>query len=103
GTDREVGKLIGKDTRVIRLKGRLAVPGFIEGHGHFVALGQTKRMLDLRTAKTWDDIVAQVAAAVRKAAPGEWVLGRGWHQEKWEKKPTPNVAGYPTHAALSRV
>jgi predicted amidohydrolase YtcJ len=102
GTDLEVAKLIGKGTRVIRLKGRLALPGFIEGHGHFVSLGQAKRMLDLSKAKTWDEIVSQVEAAARKAAPGEWIVGRGWHQEKWERKPTPNVDGYPTHDALSR-
>lgn len=103
GTDEEVSRLIGKGTRVIRLKGRLAIPGFIEGHGHFVSLGQTKRMLDLTKAKSWEEIVRQVEAAARKAAPGEWIVGRGWHQEKWEKKPTPNVDGYPTHEALSRV
>ncbi len=102
GTDKDVTRLIGKDTRVIRLNGRLAVPGFIEGHGHFVSLGHAKQMLDLSKAKTWDEIVTQVEAAARKAAPGEWVVGRGWHQEKWEKKPTPNVDGYPTHDALSR-
>jgi hypothetical protein len=103
GSDKEIAGLIGDATRVIRLKGQLAIPGFIEGHGHFVGLGQSKMMLDLRGAKSWDDIVRQVEAAAAKAAAGTWIVGRGWHQEKWERKPEPNVNGYPTHAALSKV
>jgi predicted amidohydrolase YtcJ/poly(3-hydroxybutyrate) depolymerase len=103
GSDKEISALIGDKTRVIRLQGRLAIPGFIEGHGHFLGLGQSKMMLDLRHAKSWEEIVKQVEAAVRKAPPGSWIVGRGWHQEKWEKKPEPNVNGYPVHAALSRV
>src|SRR5438552_13884864 len=103
GTDKQISALVGDGTRVIRLQGRFAMPGFVEGHGHFVGLGQSKMMLDLRGAKSWDDIVAQVEAAVRTAAPGTWIVGRGWHQEKWQRPPEPNVNGYPTHAALSRV
>ncbi len=41
-----------------------------------------------------------VAEAVKTAKPGEWILGRGWHQEKWTAPPTPNVEGFPTHASL---
>jgi len=95
--------MIGDGTKVIRLQGRLAMPGFIEGHGHFVGLGHSKMMLDLRGAKSWDDIVRQVETAARTAAPGAWIVGRGWHQEKWQRPPEPNVDGYPTHTALSRV
>jgi predicted amidohydrolase YtcJ len=103
GTDKEVAGFAGDGTKVIRLAGRMVMPGFIEGHGHFVGLGQSMMMLDLRKAKSWDDIVKQVEAAARSAAPGEWIVGRGWHQEKWERKPEPNIDGYPAHAALSKV
>ncbi len=54
-------------------------------------------------AASWDQIVAMVAEAVKKAKPGEWIVGRGWHQEKWTKRPEPNVEGFPTHASLDRV
>jgi predicted amidohydrolase YtcJ len=103
GSDDEVGKLVGPRTRVIDLEGRLAIPGFIEGHAHFVSLGQSKRILDLRTARNWDEIVARVEAAARTAPPGAWILGRGWHQEKWASRPSPAVAGYPVKDALDRV
>ena len=39
----------------------------------------------------------------RQAKPGEWILGRGWHQEKWRAVPKPNVEGFPFHDALSKV
>jgi predicted amidohydrolase YtcJ len=103
GTDRELEGLIGPQTRVIELNGRLAVPGFIEGHGHFTWLGQSRMMLDLKPARSWEELVAKVGDAVSKAAPGEWILGSGWHQEKWTSRPAPHVQGYPTHDKLSAV
>lgn len=103
GSPDDIAKHVGNETRVVDLKGRLAVPGFIEGHGHFIGLGQSKMVLDLRQAQSWDDIVRQVEAAAKKAPIGAWILGRGWHQEKWSAKPQPNVDGYPLHASLSAV
>ncbi len=103
GSVEDIQPYIGDATEVIDLQGRLAIPGFIEGHGHFMGLGSAKLQLDLTTAKSWDDIVAQVAAAAAEAAPGEWIEGRGWHQEKWDRLPTPSVEGNPVHTSLSAV
>ena len=103
GSDGEVDAYIGAETDVIDLEGRLLVPGFIEGHGHFLGVGNAQLNLDLTTARTWDDIVAMVAEAVRDAEPGEWILGRGWHQEKWDRVPEDAVEGVPTHRRLSEV
>jgi predicted amidohydrolase YtcJ len=103
GSRREIQRYVGPNTRVVDLQGQLAIPGFIEGHGHFMGLGQAKMQLDLTTAKSWDDIVAMVAEAARRAKPGEWIQGRGWHQEKWSRVPQPNVEGIPLHQSLDRV
>ena len=103
GANQKVSALIGPSTRVIDLKGRLAIPGFIEGHGHFTALGESKMVLDLRDAKNWDEIVAMVAAAAKEAKPGAWILGEGFHQAKWDRPPEPNVRGFPVQDSLSRV
>src|SRR5947209_2861743 len=81
GSDAEIQKLAGPGTKVIDLRGRLTIPGFIEGHGHFMGLGESKMQLDLTKATSWDDIVAQVGDAARKAKPGSVIRGRGWHQE----------------------
>jgi predicted amidohydrolase YtcJ len=103
GSDREIGAYVGPQTRVIELAGRLAVPGLIEGHAHFMGLGWSKRVLDLTRASTWDEIIAQVGAAARKAKPGDWIFGSGWHQEKWRAAPEPSVDGVPLHRGLSAV
>jgi predicted amidohydrolase YtcJ len=101
GSDPEIARWIGPSTRVIDLDGRLAIPGFIEGHGHFMGLGDALTILDLAGAASWDAIVARVAEAARTAEPGEWIRGRGWHQEKWASPPEPAVEGNPVHASLS--
>jgi predicted amidohydrolase YtcJ len=103
GSDAEIRALVGPSTRVIDLAGRLAIPGFIEGHGHLMGLGESKRLVVLTTARSWDEIVARVAAAVRSAPRGAWIVGDGWHQEKWDRPPVPEVEGNPVHAALSAV
>src|SRR5260370_21881879 len=103
GTSQQMQSYIGPSTKVIDLGGRLAIPGFIEGHGHFMGLGSSKMILNLRDAKNWDQIVAMAAAAAREAKPGTWILGRGWHQAKWDPPPSPNVQGFPLHDALSKV
>ena len=67
-----------------------------------MGLGSSKLTLDLMDAKDWDEIVSMVAAAAKQAKPGDWILGRGWHQEKWSSVPKPNVEGFPFHDALSK-
>lgn len=103
GSDGDIQRLVGPSTKVIDLQGRMAMPGFIEGHGHYTGLGESKLVLDLTKARTWDDIVAQVGAAANTARPGELIAGRGWHQDKWAVVPQPNVEGVPLHASLDAV
>ncbi len=103
GSESEVARLIGPETEVIDLEGAFAVPGLIEGHAHFLGVGRARMQLDLRSAASFDDIVAAVEAAVAEADPGQWIFGRGWHQEKWDRAPEPNVSGLPYHDALSAV
>ena len=103
GSNADSQRWLGPQTKVIDLKGQLAIPGFIEGHGHFTGIGEYRLGLDLREARTWDEIVAQVARAAKQAKPGEWIVGRGWHQSKWTSPPAPNVEGFPLHASLDKV
>ena len=103
GTAAAIAPYIGPNTQVIDLKGQTAVPGFIEGHGHFNNLGESKLNLELQNTKSWEEIVHMVALAVEKAKPGQWIVGRGWHQEKWTSVPQPNVEGFPLRASLDKV
>lgn len=101
GSNTEISALAGPDTRVLDAGGKLVVPGFIEGHGHFMALGESQSTLDLRGARDWDAIVVQVREATAGAAQGEWIVGRGWHQEKWSSVPRDNVDGVPLNTSLN--
>lgn len=101
GDDPGAEPFIGPDTRVIDLGGMTAVPGFIEAHSHFMGLGDALTKLDLAAARSWDEIVGLVARKAAETPPGDWIEGRGWHQEKWDAPPVPNVEGYPVHDALS--
>ncbi|MGH7577502.1 MAG: amidohydrolase [Longimicrobiales bacterium] len=103
GTDDDIALYIGDATEVIELDGMMAMPGFIESHAHFVGIGDAKMQLDLMTVSNWDEIVAMVGAAARDAGPDELIRGRGWHQEKWDRPPSPSVGGLPTHASLDSV
>jgi len=103
GSEKEVEKYKGAATKTIDLDGKFAMPGFIEGHGHFSGLGNSLMILNFMKVKSWDEIVAMVAAKAKEAKPGEWITGRGWHQEKWTKPPDRQVLGYPFHDKLSAV
>lgn len=103
GSNEEIAAYIGPDTRVVELEGRFVMPGFIEGHGHFMGLGRAKQILDLSTVKNWGEVVSMVAAAVDNAAPGEWIFGRGWHQDKWDSVPEDAVDGVPRNDTLNEI
>lgn len=103
GTEAEVRKYIGENTEMINLEGKTMTPGFIEGHGHFMGVGYNELNLDLMYVTSYDELVAKVKEAVDKAQPGQWILGRGWHQDKWDTKPDKMIKGFQTHHLLSEI
>ena len=103
GKNEDVKKFISKATEVIDCNGRFVMPGLIEGHGHIHGMGASLINLNLMKVKNWEEIVALVADAVKKAKPGDWIIGRGWHQEKWDHTPQKNFLGYPYYDELDKV
>ncbi|GHE68432.1 amidohydrolase [Roseivirga thermotolerans] len=103
GSKAEIIKLQGDDTEMVDLQGQTMTPGFIESHAHMMGVGYNKLELDLMYVKTYDELVEKVAEAVEKAQPGDWITGRGWHQDKWIEKPDHMVKGFQTHDKLSEV
>lgn len=92
-----------KITQTLNLEGKTMTPGFIEGHGHIMGIGYNEMNLDLMDTKSYDEIIERVREAALKAKPGEWIVGRGWHQDKWETKPEKMIKGFPLHRKLSEV
>ena len=92
---------LGATTEIVDLEGRYMMPGLIEGHAHLSNLGEGQLTLNFLEVTSWDTIVSMVAEAAKNAEPGEWITGRGWHQEKWTERPDQHVHGYPHHDVLS--
>lgn len=103
GEEEDARTFISDGTRVIDLKGNVMTPGFIEGHGHIMEIGYNEMELDLRAVKSYEELVEKVRQAVAKAEPGQWITGRGWHQDKWDHPPRKTVKGFQTHQLLSAV
>jgi predicted amidohydrolase YtcJ len=95
--------ITGSKTQILNAMGKFVMPGFIEGHGHYSALGYSLINLNLLHSRSWEAIVDSIALRAKSAKTGEWIIGRGWHQEKWDSIPFQNVYGYPFHYALSNV
>lgn len=103
GSTNEINSYIGEETTTIDLNGRLMTPGLIEGHGHFMGMGYSLMSLNLMGTSSYQEVVEKVREAVAEAEPGEWILGRGWHQSKWGNTAEVEVKGFPTHHMLSEV
>ena len=103
GSNVGIARYIGSSTKVIDLHGAFVTPGFIDGHAHPLGTGRSLTQLDVGSPPNWDGIVAMVKAAVAKAKPGQWIVGGGWQQNKWNHVPQPNYKGLPLIASLDAV
>jgi len=103
GTTSDIQEFRGENTETIDAKGEFVMPGFIEGHGHYSSLGRSLQNLNFINSKNWDEIVAMVKEKIDNSKPGEWIVGRGWHQEKWDEQPHNHTHGYPNHYELSAI
>ncbi|MFL5463796.1 MAG: amidohydrolase [Gemmatimonadaceae bacterium] len=95
GSDAEAKALANPSTTVIDLKGAAVVPGFVDAHAHLLGLGAALQRVNLAGSPSYDDVIARVKAWARDVAPGAWILGRGWDQNRWPTKE------FPSHEALS--
>ncbi len=104
GTSEEMRALAQPNTSITDLEGRFVMPGFIEWHAHFGGFGNSLLNLNLLATRSWREIIDSVSARAARAQPGEWIYGRGWHQEKWnDLQGLETIDGYPLHDALSAV
>ncbi len=101
GAEADIKALAGPETKVLDAKAQFVAPGFIEGHGHFSMLGESRVNLNFLNTKSWEEIVSMVAEKASELPPGVWIEGRGWHQEKWNTIPERQWEGYPYHDELS--
>lgn len=77
GSNNDVKRYKGKQTRVIDLKGQFVVPGFNDNHVHFASAAQFLEFNIMRVA-TPQEFVARVKDAVARLPKGEWIVGGYW-------------------------
>ena len=77
GSNKDVKKYQGKQTRVIDLKGAFVLPGFNDNHVHFASAAQFLEFNIMRAA-TQQEFVARVREVVARLPKGEWILGGYW-------------------------
>jgi hypothetical protein len=88
GKRAEIESLIGEQTKVVKLEGKLVIPGFIDAHVHPFGAGHALTVIDLKGLRK-EDILHKVAKKVKEIKDGEWIEGAGWDQGFWEKKTFP--------------
>ena len=101
GNISEIRKFSNDNTKEINLDGRTMIPGFIEGHAHIMGTGYNQKNLDLLNTSSYDEIIQIVKEKSQTIPEGEWIIGRGWHQDKWKNSPEKLIRGFPTHNKLS--
>ena len=102
GNIQKINKYKSENTKIIDLKGSTIIPGFIEGHGHIMGVGYNEMNLDLLKTNSYDEIIDIVKNKSKSIEEGEWIIGRGWHQDKWKDSPEKLIKGFPTHDKLSK-
>jgi hypothetical protein len=81
----EVDFLVGVETEVVDLAGRVCLPGFTDAHTHMTTLGRSLVHADLSTADSPGDAVELLRDRAGDVADDEWVLGFGYDESTWDE------------------
>ena len=82
GSVADVGRLAGKGTTVIDVRGMRMLPGLIDNHTHFMSGGFQLQNVDLRGAKTQEEFARLILERAQKN-PGKWITGGDWDHDSW--------------------
>ena len=89
GDSARLAKLTGPGTRVLDNGKAMVVPGFMDGHTHFLDGGFQLASVDLRDASSPAEFIARLKTHAAKLPRGEWIIGGGWDHERWPGTPLP--------------
>ena len=89
GDTAAVRRYVGGETQVLSARGGLIMPGFADGHTHFINGGFQLVSVDLRDAATPQEFIRRLKAYAQKLKPGEWITGGDWDHTLWKGAPLP--------------
>lgn len=89
GDSAEIAPYVGSSTTILRADGGLVVPGFADGHTHFIDGGFQLASVDLRDAGTPQEFIRRLKEYAATLQPGEWITGGDWDHELWRGTPLP--------------
>jgi len=84
GSNAEIGRLIGPQTRVIELNGRTLLPGFIDSHSHVQGLAESEHAMVPIQAPPLNgaaEIIAKLKQRAAQTPPGAWIVGQGTYNQ----------------------
>lgn len=83
GANEDLKALKGARTKLVDLRGKTVVPGFIDAHAHLTRHGLDLLRLDLSETKSLKSLTEAVKKRAKASAPGGWVIGHGWDESRW--------------------
>ena len=89
GDDSDVGRYAGPKTQRIQADGGLVLPGFTDGHTHFIDGGFQLASVNLRDAATPQEFVRRLKEYAKTLKPGDWIIGGDWDHTLWVGQPLP--------------
>ena len=92
GSAAEIEVWRGSSTKVIEAGGRRVVPGFNDAHVHFVDSGRQLDNVNLKDAATPQEFARRIGEQAGRMAPGEWITGGDWDDQRWNPPELPTKA-----------
>jgi len=89
GDSGEIARYVGSRTQVVDAGGGLIMPGFADGHTHFISGGFQLASVNLRDAATPLEFVRRLKEYAAHLKPGEWITGGDWDHTLWRGTPLP--------------
>jgi len=89
GSTADIRALAGANTQVIDATGKNVFPGFNDAHVHFLTGGYSLSNVDLRDAKSPEEMARRLGEYAKTIPKGRWILGGDWDHENWPGAPLP--------------
>ncbi len=97
GTSKEVLARAPNEAKRIDLKGHTLFPGFVDAHAHLAGIGFRELEFNLEGIAGIEELQSRLRERVSATKPGDWIVGRGWIESRW------NPPRFPTRSDLDAV